>query len=94
MLYGRGAMRDRSITSHMDCDVVWNPSYTAQMATTGLESWALEDIVLWQYCGDNVSALPNYPNTVAGFSKIDISVYVKGAQKPTLQMVRDSLLAP
>jgi hypothetical protein len=92
MLYGRGAMRDRAITSHMGCDVVWNPSYTAKMVTNGLQTWALEDIALWQYCGDNTSALPGYPHTVAGFNKIDISVYVKGAQKPTLEMMRTSLL--
>jgi hypothetical protein len=94
MLYGRGAMRDRSITSHMGCEVAWNPSYTAQMATNGLQSWPLEDIVLWQYCGDNVSAVANPPHAVSGFNKIDISVYVKGAQKPTLEMVRDRLLSP
>jgi len=92
MLYGRGAMRDRGITSHMGCDLVWNPSWTATMVTNGLQTWGLEDIALWQYCGDNTSALPNYPHSVPGFSKIDISVYVRGAQKPTLEMMRTSLL--
>ncbi len=92
MLYGRGAMRDRGITSHMGCDLVWNPSYTAKMVTNGLQTWGLEDIALWQYCGDNSSALPNYPHSVPGFNKIDISVYIRGAQKPTLEMMRTSLL--
>jgi GH25 family lysozyme M1 (1,4-beta-N-acetylmuramidase) len=92
MLYGRGAMRDRGITSHMGCDLVWNPSWTATMVTNGLQTWGLEDIALWQYCGDNTSALPNYPHSVPGFGKIDISVYVRGAQKPTLEMMRTSLL--
>ena len=92
MLYGRGAMRERSITDHMKCDVVWNPSYTAQMVTNGLQAWDLEDIVLWQYCGDNKGFVANLPTSVAGFAKLDISVYIKGAQQPTLQMVRDSLL--
>ena len=92
MLYGRGAMRERSITDHMKCDVVWNPAYTAHMVTNGLQSWDLEDIALWQYCGDNKGFVANLPTTVPGFAKIDISVYIKGAQQPTLQMVRDSLL--
>ncbi len=92
MLYGRGAMRERSITDHMKCDVVWNPSYTAHMVTNGLQAWDLEDIVLWQYCGDNKGFVANLPTSVAGFAKLDISVYIKGAQQPTLQMVRDSLL--
>ena len=92
MLYGRGAMRERSITDHMKCDVVWNPSYTAHMVTNGLQAWDLEDIVLWQYCGDNKGFVANLPTSVPGFAKLDISVYIKGAQRPTLQMVRDSLL--
>ena len=92
MLYGRGAMRERSITDHMKCDVVWNPSYTAHMVTNGLQAWDLEDIVLWQYCGDNKGFVANLPTSVSGFAKLDISVYIKGAQQPTLQMVRDSLL--
>jgi len=92
MLYGRGAMRDRGITSHMGCDLVWNPSYTAKMVTNGLQTWPLEDIALWQYCGDNTSALSGYPHSVPGFAKVDISVYVHGAAKPTLDMLRTSLL--
>ena len=92
MLYGRGAMRERSITDHMKCDVVWNPSYTAHMVTNGLQSWDLEDIVLWQYCGDNKGFVADLPTSVPGFAKLDISVYIKGSQRPTLQMVRDSLL--
>ncbi len=92
MLYGRGAMRERSITDHMKCDVVWNPSYTAHMVTNGLQAWDLEDIVLWQYCGDNKGFVANMPTSLPGFAKLDISVYVKGTQRPTLQMVRDSLL--
>jgi GH25 family lysozyme M1 (1,4-beta-N-acetylmuramidase) len=93
ILYGRGAMRDLSINSRMGCDAVWNPSYTATMVTHGLEAWGLEDIVLWQYCGDGNAAIDSLPHEVQGFGKVDISVFVKGAQVPTLQMVRDSLLS-
>jgi GH25 family lysozyme M1 (1,4-beta-N-acetylmuramidase) len=92
MLYGRGAMRDLGINDRMGCDVVWNPSYTAKMVRNGLQAWDLEEIVLWQYCGDNFAANKNLPNTAPGFAKVDISVFIKGAQRPTLQDVRDSLL--
>ena len=92
ILYGRGAMRDLSINDRMGCDAVWNPSYTATMVRNGLEAWDLEDIVLWQYCGDGTAAIASLPHEVQGFGKVDLSVYVKGAQAPTLQMVRESLL--
>jgi hypothetical protein len=36
MLYGRGAMRDRSIQSKMGCDRVWDPSYTEKLVTNGI----------------------------------------------------------
>lgn len=93
ILYGRGAMRDLGIADKMGCDLVWNPAYTAAMVVHGLEAFALEDIVLWQYCGDGQAAIKTLPNSVAGFGPCDLSVFVKGAQTPTLQMVRDNLLS-
>ncbi|MDQ1711049.1 MAG: lysozyme [Frankiaceae bacterium] len=93
MLYGRGAMRDLGITNDkMGCDVVWNPSYTSSMVRNGLQAFDLEEIALWQYCGDNFAAFKKLPNTVPGFNKIDISVFIKGAQRPTLQMVKETLI--
>lgn len=92
MLYGRGAMRDLGITDKMGCDVAWNPSYTPQMVRHGLEAFQLDEIVLWQYCGDNTSYLAGYPHAVAGFNKIDISVFVKGAARPTLDDLRNAVL--
>jgi Glycosyl hydrolases family 25 len=92
MLYGRGAMRDLGIVDKMGCDVVWNPSYTQRMVRNGLDAFELEEIVLWQYCGDNVGYLAGYPTKVSGFNKIDISVFIKGAQSPTLDDVRQALL--
>jgi hypothetical protein len=50
MLYGCGAMHDRSITGHMG-DVVWNLAYTSAMVRNALQSWGLDDIVLWQRYG-------------------------------------------
>jgi hypothetical protein len=95
MLYGRGAMRDLGITDHMGCDVVWNPAYTNPMVRNGLQSWDLDDIVLWQYCGDGTAAFPKLPHSVPGFGhgKVDISVYIQGAEKPTLDEARRRLLS-
>jgi len=92
ILYGRGAMRDLGITDRMQCDLVWNPAYTTTMVTHGLEAWGLDEIVLWQYCGDGTAAIPNLPHSVPGFGACDLSVFIKGAQPPTLQLLRDNLL--
>jgi GH25 family lysozyme M1 (1,4-beta-N-acetylmuramidase) len=87
MLYGRGAMRDRGIVSKMGCDAVWNPAYTSTMVVHGLEAWTLDEIVLWQYCGDGVAAIDEkkLPRTIANFGKVDISVYIDGSRKTTLE---------
>lgn len=92
ILYGRGAMRDLGIRDKMGCDVVWNPSYTKKMSRHGLEAWALDDIVLWQYCGDGQATVENLPHELPGFGKVDLSVYVQGAEKPTLEALRRRLL--
>jgi hypothetical protein len=86
ILYGRGAMRDKSIKDKMGCDVVWNPAYTAHMVMSGLEAWTLDDIALWQYCGDGTSVLDEkkFPKSIANFGSPDISVYIEGANKPSL----------
>ncbi|MDQ1446832.1 MAG: lysozyme [Acidimicrobiaceae bacterium] len=101
MLYGRGVMRDRSIVSKMGCDRVWNPSYTAHMVTNGLCTvdgkpgpWAIEDIAIWQYGGDGTGDASQHklPLAVPGLGRIDVSVHVNGAQKPTLHSLRAALL--
>lgn len=101
MLYGRGAMRDRSIVSKMGCDVVWNPAYTERMVTNGLVTvggkagaWKLEDIGLWQYGGDGVgdADVHKLPLEIAGFGKIDMSVHVCGAKAPTIQTLRAAII--
>jgi GH25 family lysozyme M1 (1,4-beta-N-acetylmuramidase) len=86
MLYGRGAMRDRGINNKMKCDIVWNPCYTSKIVMNGLQAWNLDDVALWQYCGDGIAALDEskYPRSIPGFGKVDISVYIDGANKPTL----------
>lgn len=93
ILYGRGAMRDKNIASKMGCDVVWNPSYTTTMITNGLvPTWKLDEIAIWQYSGDGEGSLPNYPRSIPGFGKPDLSVYVDGANKPSLATLRARLL--
>jgi GH25 family lysozyme M1 (1,4-beta-N-acetylmuramidase) len=86
MLYGRGAMRDKGINSRMGCDIVWNPSYTATMVLNGLQAWDLSDIALWQYCGDGDAAIDEakLPRFIPDFGAVDISVYIDGGNKPTL----------
>lgn len=99
MLYGRGAMRDKKIATKMSCDVVWNPAYTEKMECNGLcptdpdgsvnsfkGPWSIDDIVLWQYCGDGTEYVKKLPGFLAGFGdgKVDISVVVEGAERPTL----------
>jgi hypothetical protein len=86
MLYGRGAMRDKQINDKMGCDVVWNPCYTSGIVMHGLEAWTLDDVALWQYCGDGASALDEkkFPKSIANFGSPDISVYIEGANKPSL----------
>jgi GH25 family lysozyme M1 (1,4-beta-N-acetylmuramidase) len=93
ILYGRGAMGELNINNRMGCDLVWNPSYTTTMHLHGIEAWDLEDVVLWQYCGDGTATVANLPHSVPGFGACDISVFVKGAQRPTLQLLRDNLLS-
>jgi GH25 family lysozyme M1 (1,4-beta-N-acetylmuramidase) len=104
MGYGRSAMRDKKINDKMGWDVVWNPAYTRTMETNGLcprdpdgspnsspGPWRLEDIVLWQYCGDGDEHVQNLPGFLPGFGdgKVDISVVVEGAHRPTLKTFID-----
>lgn len=94
MLYGRGLMRDRSITSKMGCDCVCDPSYTRTLVLNGLVGklpnghdapWQLDDVVEWQYCGDGTgeNSVHRLPLRIAGHG-VDLSVAIDGARKPTL----------
>jgi GH25 family lysozyme M1 (1,4-beta-N-acetylmuramidase) len=99
MLYGRGALRDKKIATKMSCDVVWDPAYTEKMECNGLcphdpdgsensfkGPWSIDDIVLWQYCGDGTEYVKKLPGFLPAFGdgKVDISVVVEGSKKPTL----------
>lgn len=76
MLYGNGAMRDKSINDRMRCDWLWIPRYTSTLPREMYEraGWTLDRVAMWQYCGDGDAALPDYPREVKNFGKVDISV--------------------
>lgn len=101
MLYGRGLQRDLRINSRMGCAQVWNPSYTKFMSMNGLSSvddhpgpWKVDDVVLWQYDGDGVgdSSVTKLPLALAGFGKVDVSVYVDGSRPPDWSRAKGRLL--
>lgn len=76
MLYGNGAMRDKSIKDRMGCDWLWVPRYTATLPREIYEraGWTLDRVAMWQYSGDGEAALPGYPREVENFGKVDLSV--------------------
>jgi hypothetical protein len=79
----------------MGCDVVWNPSYTSRMVTNGLiPPWTLDEIGLWQYCGDGDAAFDKLPKFIKGFGdgKVDISVHIDSSRKPTLDSLHGALV--
>lgn len=103
MLYGRSAMRDRSIASKMGCDLVWNPSYTKTMVLNGLVGklpdgqtapWTLDDITGWQYGGDGVgdNSVTHLELDLTGFGKVDLTVAIDGALAPTWPRTRQRFI--
>lgn len=79
VLYGNGAMRDKSIKNRMCCDLLWCPRYTSTLPREIYEraGWTQDQLLLWQYCGDGTASLSGYPSTVPQFGACDISVLVK-----------------
>jgi hypothetical protein len=73
-------MRDKSISDRMGCDWLWIPRYTATLPRDIYEraGWSLDRVAMWQYCGDGTAALPGYPQQIANFGKVDISVVLFG----------------
>lgn len=93
ILYGRGAMRDLAIRSKMGCVAVWNPGELEEMPLNGLTpTWKLDEIVMWQY-SDGKACKAKLPPRLPGWTGgLDLSVYVDGANKPTLESLRARLL--
>lgn len=92
MLYGRGLLRDLGIMDRMGCDVAWCPSYTAELVTHGLEAFGLERIPLWQYAGDGEGDASRHHLPLKSPVGGDVSVFIDGARKPTLEALRSKLL--
>jgi GH25 family lysozyme M1 (1,4-beta-N-acetylmuramidase) len=92
MLYGNGAMRTLKINNRMGCDWLWIPRYTKALPPLVYEraGWTLDQIALWQYCGDGVGSLADYPTRIEGFGEVDISV----AMIPDLSVIRQVEPAP
>lgn len=106
MVYGRGIMRDKYITSRMGCDFVWNPAYTASIVLDGLigklgngaqAAWDWDSMPLWQPIGDGVgpidSAKTHVPHALQTFGRVDIDVVIDGANAVTWKRVESTLLA-
>jgi GH25 family lysozyme M1 (1,4-beta-N-acetylmuramidase) len=76
MLYGNGAMRDKSINDRMGCDWLWIPRYMPTLPPIMYQraGWSLDRVAMWQYCGDGTAALAGYPQQIQNFGKVDISV--------------------
>ena len=95
ILYGRGALRDLNIRSTMGCAGAWNPSQTLEMEMHGLEAYGLERVMLWQYTNgtSGSSEAHGCPLRLPGWKGgLDLSVYVQGKERPTLERLRERLL--
>lgn len=86
VLYGNGAMRDKGIKDRMGCELLWCPRYTQTLPKEIYEraGWTTDDLMLWQYSGDGVSVLPNYPSSPPGFGPCDVSALVHAGGLPWL----------
>lgn len=92
VLYGNGAMRDKSIKDRMGCDLLWCARYTATLPAEIYQraGWTTDELLMWQYGGDGHAYLIGYPATVPGFGSCDISALVKAGG---LDWVRANLWA-
>ncbi len=92
VLYGNGAMRDRSIKDKMACDLLWCARYTQTLPAEIYEraGWTTDELLLWQYSGDGVASLQGYPKSPPGFGKCDVSALVKAGG---LKWLRSNLWA-
>jgi hypothetical protein len=93
-VYGRGVFRDLHMTNcKFGSDSAVNPAYTSRMPKMDDYGVPLDDISLWQLCGDGKVDLPGYPSKLPGWGATDYSVYIDGSHKTTLKSLRDRCLA-
>lgn len=93
-VYGRGVFRDLDMTNcKFGSDSAVNPAYTATMPRMDKYGVPLDDISLWQLCGDGTVVLKGFPSELPGWGKEDYSVYIDGDRKTTLKSLRERCLA-
>ena len=93
-VYGRGVFRDLDMTNcKFGSDSAVNPAYTATMPRMERYGVPLDDISLWQLCGDGTVVLNGFPSELPGWGKEDYSVYIDGDRKTTLKSLRERCLA-
>lgn len=80
MLYGGEYLYALGITDHCGATLLAVARYTESLplSTSTRIGWPLGKLGLWQYCGDGVSYLKNYPSQAPGCGPIDISAVVLG----------------
>lgn len=89
MLYGNGAMRDKSINDRMGCDWLWCPRYTPTLPANIYEraGWTREQLVFWQYAGDGTGFLSGYPTATPDGKKVDHSCLLLDGGLPSLTSI-------
>jgi hypothetical protein len=93
MLYGRSALAENHIKSHPGLRRRMEPELhpaPGPRRVRGVRPRGQSS------CGSTRATtrgvLAGYPTSIPGFTKLDLSVFIKGAQKPTLDDVRARLL--
>jgi GH25 family lysozyme M1 (1,4-beta-N-acetylmuramidase) len=75
MLYGGAFLANKNIADKMGCSWLWYPSWTATLPPQSYEriGWTRDELLAWQYVGDNNGQLEGYPKKSPLASQTDIS---------------------
>jgi len=93
-VYGRGVFRDLHMTNcKFGSDSAVNPAAIPKMPHMDQYGVPLDDITLWQLCGDGHVELQGFPANLAGWGKTDYSVFIDGDRKTNLKSLRERCLA-
>lgn len=93
-IYGRGIARDLEMKEFLfGADSVVNPAYTRTMPKMDSYGVPLDKISFWQLCGDGSVEAVGFASEIPGWGKTDYSVYIDGANVPTLDSLRQRCLA-
>ena len=94
ILYTRTLVKDLGITSHMGCDVLWAIDLSATLNNPPAPGWTLAQTGLWQYGEDGKGNLAGAPLSVPGVGPTDVNIYIDGANKTTLMLLRARIVDP